>query len=148
MKVKLRVKVEQKIRARVRRGARALDKVYPDWFRQSHISLSRLDQTNGCQCVWGQLQTGRARADEAFQRAFTGEYPAYNATVDSFENLGYYPGDENNIFVSEECNTYPETDEARRLRHATQDAEWRVLQDEWETQIRLRRRAAGVRAAA
>lgn len=129
MKVKLRVKVEQHIRANARRGARALDKVYPEWFRQGNVSLERLDQTDGCKCVWGQLRNGPKVADDAFHDAFHKLTDAGGA--------GYCPGDE--------TTKIGQTTEDERVGD---DEEWHVLQDEWEKQIRIRRRAAGLRAAA
>lgn len=136
--VKLKAKVESKIRANARRGARALDKISPNWFKQQKLSLRKLDMRSSCECVWGQLAHGTESQNEAFFSAYTG----------SVGTPGYTPQyDKDNIktchFNDVPYNVWTDlTEEARKEYEDIEEAEWAILQDEWEKQIRLRRNAA------
>lgn len=143
-KVTLRKKVEQTIRANARRGARALDKLAPDeWFKHhSGVVLHKLEMQNGCNCVWGQL------SDKVMNDAFQDAYYHVEQAVSSHDpSLGYFPGSGFG-FVSPELLDRQIYTAHYELAIAIKNEEWRVLQDEWEKQIRLRRRNAGLRAAA
>lgn len=139
-KITLRKKVVEQIRANARRGARALDKIDAGWFRQSNISLKRLDLSVGCDCVWGQL--ANKLLDAEFRRAF-------RQATSGAGDLGYLPAScratRGQAFLSPEAQLSGSDFDTRE---AVRKAEFGVLQDEWETQIRLRRRAVGLRAAA
>jgi hypothetical protein len=141
MKVKLYKYVERTIRSNARKGARALDKHVPGWWHQRNIKLTRLDLTNGCECVYGQLD----QADFVWK---DGELcDALRYVEHELNRPGYcpaYDGNQRVAFVSAEADDGVDFE----LIDATRDAEWAVLQDEWEKQIRIRRRAAGLRAAA
>ena len=149
MEVTLKKSVESKIRANARRGARALDaigkKTGKKWYASNYLSLQKLEMTNSCLCVWGQLRcTTLADTDE-----FNEKDSCYNGTG----TPGYVPNYDKND--EGECHVDPIaqqswwslSDEDKKIHEAVAAEEWRILQDEWETQIRLRRRAANVTAA-
>lgn len=52
------------IEERVARGAAFLDEKLPGWWQKEQISLNRLDLSDGCGCVVGQLYEPRAHADD------------------------------------------------------------------------------------
>jgi len=148
MTVVLKKKVESKIRANARRGARALDRIYPGWYSSRNLSLKRLDMQNACNCVWGQLGgLDKSIENEAFQAM----YGKSHGTATPGYLPKYDPNDGQQCHVDEKAQIdwregawLPE--EEQQLVDAIKDEEWRVLQDEWESLIRIRRRAARVAA--
>lgn len=137
MKVTLRKAVERHIRANARRGARQLDAISKDWFRQSNISLTRLDLSDGCNCVWGQLENGPISDLPGFE-------PYGDANIQHiYARAGFLPG-----FTGDPGSLHNRPPASGDGSDHVKEAEWAVLQDEWEKQIRLRRRNAGLRAAA
>jgi hypothetical protein len=139
MKVKLTQKVESKIRANARRGARTLDKAAPGWHKAKNLTLKKLDMENSCNCVWGQLNSqDKFNDSEAFQEHYGylhgSATPGYLPAYDKF--------DKSVCHVDPRANrdwTSMLTDEEVEEMEAVKAEEWAVLQDEWTQLIRRRR---------
>ena len=81
----------RELQSRARRGAKALDKKLPNWFRQNKISITTLDLQEPHHCVVGQLRLEIPRgahdlggvtmydADMGFAAYEPGDYPRLTA---------------------------------------------------------------------
>jgi len=141
MNVTLKKAVEQKIRANARRGARFLDTISDDWFKPHNLAISKLEMTNACSCVWGQLRLTDVGQHEKFKE----KMDVINGTATPGYVPAYDEDDNGSCHVDKraEWNSMM-TDEEDELYSAVAAEEWRILQDEWESLIRIRRNAARV----
>lgn len=133
MKVTLKKHVENRIRASARKGARKLDSILPNWYTSNNVSLKKLDQTNSCFCVWGQLETKHGDKIGEVMGNLDSSVPGYFPMHDPSGEQDHV--DPRCEYIKESCWST----EANDQRHAVMEEEWRILQDEWEAQIRIRR---------
>jgi hypothetical protein len=79
-----------RIEAAVRRGATELDKKFPGWAQK--IKLTELNFSNGCRCVYGQLDSAypeNAGPGALILGNFTGALILGNFTGGKVEEFGY-----------------------------------------------------------
>lgn len=113
----------------VERGAKLLDTKLPGWHKQ--IKLNRLDLSDGCRCVLGQLGQIKVNLDRL---SWHDGRASYEEMCDEILGL---KDDSRYGFNNENGNT----GELPRLRGHVVNVSFDELQNAWEDEIRSRRAA-------